>query len=99
MQLSVFSYTFDEKDAAVMLECGVEKATVLLRILRDHGLLLFNSQNSQHYLHMAVKQYAMAQAAAMPTGCFVTTSGLSFTCSATWLSGRQCSSLQHTWSP
>lgn len=63
LQLSVFSYTFDEDDAAVMLGCGVEKAAVLLRDMRDHGLLLFNSECGQHYMHMAVKQHCAALAA------------------------------------
>lgn len=63
IQLAVFSYTFDADDAALMMGCEVEKAIVLLHDMRDHGLLLFNSDCGQHYMHMAVKQHCLGLAA------------------------------------
>lgn len=55
-RLAVLPYTFDENDAAAMMLCGVDKARALLKDMHDHGLLLFNSECGQHYMHMSVRQ-------------------------------------------
>ena len=55
-QLSVFPSRFDTEGAAAVLGSALEgQAGAVLRVLRQHSLVEFDSARRQHYLHPAVR--------------------------------------------